>query len=192
MIRPATRTAKFDLMLTITEREGALDATLNYNADLFQAATIERMLGHFQTLLEGIVANPDQRISDIPLLTQAEKHQLLEEWNDTDREYPKEKCIHQLFEAQAEKTPDAIAVVFEEQQLTYQQLNKHANKLARYLRQQGIEPGDRVGICLDLSSIGWWVCWEYSKPAALICHSIPIIRPNVGNSCWRMRRRRSY
>ena len=94
-IRTSSSTAKFDLSLTVTDRQGDLRASLNYNTDLFDAATIARMLAHFQTLLEGIVANPDQRISELPLLTEAEKHQLLVEWNDTKTDYPKDKCIHQ-------------------------------------------------------------------------------------------------
>ena len=98
------------------------------------------MIGHFQTLLEGIVANPDQRISELPILTEAEKHQLLIEWNDTKKDYPQDKCIHQLFEEQVERTPDATAVVFEDQQLTYRELNGRANQLAHYLRKFGVGP----------------------------------------------------
>ena len=129
----------------MSERDGTLRVSLNYNTDLFDAATIERMVGHFQILLEGIVANPDQPISDLPLLTEAEKHQLLVEWNDTKTDYPKDKCIHQLFEEQVEKSPDAIAVVFEDQQVTYRELNIRANQLAHYLRQHGVGPEVLVG-----------------------------------------------
>ena len=125
--------AKFDLSVALREDVAGLSGSVEYRTDLFDAATIERMLGHFQTLLEGIVANPDQRISELPLLTEAEKHQLLVEWNDTKTDYPKDKCIHQLFEEQVEKTPNAIAVVFEDQRLTYRELNQRANQLAHYL-----------------------------------------------------------
>ena len=156
-IRTASNVAKFDLSLNISERQGDLRASLNYNTDLFDAATIERMLGHFQTLLEGIVNDPDQRISELPLLTEREKHQLLVEWNDTQTEYPKDECIHQLFEAQVEKTPDAIALVFEEQQLTYRELNARANQLAHHLHKLGVGPEVLVGICLD-RSIDMIVC----------------------------------
>jgi amino acid adenylation domain-containing protein len=109
------------------------------------------MLRHFRTLLEGIVANPEQRISELQLLTEAEKHQLLVEWNDTKRDYPSDKCIHQLFEARVEKTPSALAVVFEAQQLTYRELNNRANQLAHYLRKAGIGPNVLVGICMERS-----------------------------------------
>jgi amino acid adenylation domain-containing protein len=144
-------TAKFDLSLyTWEEREG-LGARLEYNTDLFDAATAGRMLGHFETLLEGIVSNPDQRISDLPILTQAERHQLLVEWNDTAREYPKDKCIHELFEAQAERSPHAVAVVFENQQLSYGELNIKANQLASYLRELGVGPQTLVGLCVERS-----------------------------------------
>src|SRR3990172_3676416 len=116
-------TAKFDLALFMEEGAGGLRGVLEYNTDLFDAATVTLMIGHFQTLLEGIVANPEQRISDLPLLTEAERKQLLVEWNDTKADYPKDKCIHELFEAQVERTPEAIAVVFEDKQLTYSELN---------------------------------------------------------------------
>src|SRR5207253_4193324 len=98
-----TELAKFDLTLSMHEESEALRAVLNYSIDLFDGATIDRMIRHFQTLLEGIVADPDQRISDLPILTEAERHQLLVEWNDTKTEYPRDKCIHQLFEEQVER-----------------------------------------------------------------------------------------
>ena len=150
-IRTDSQVAKFDLSLTLSEREGKLRASLNYNTDLFDASTIERLVGHFQTLLEGIIANPDQPISQLPLLTGREKHQLLVEWNDTKTDFPKDKCIHQLFEEQVEKTPDAIAVVFENQQLTYRELNQRANQLAHFLQKLGVGPEVLVGICLERS-----------------------------------------
>jgi amino acid adenylation domain-containing protein len=109
------------------------------------------MLGNFQTLLEGIVANPQQRLSDLPLLTAAEQHQLLVEWNNTTKEYPQDKCIHQLFEAQVEQAPNAVAVVFEGEQLTYRELNARANQLANYLQVLGVGPEVLVGICVERS-----------------------------------------
>ena len=146
-----TELAKYDLTVSMHEETEGLQAVFNYSADLFDGATITRMLGHFQTLLQGIVENPDQRISDLPILTQAERQQLLVEWNDTTTEYPRDKCIHQLFEEQVERTPDATAVVFEDQQLTYRELNKRANQLAHYLRKQGVGPEVLVGICIERS-----------------------------------------
>src|SRR5262245_51468383 len=119
----------FDMSLLILEQNDGTQLIFQYDADLFEHSTIVRMVGYFQTLLEGIVAHPDRRISDLPILTEAEKDQLLVEWNDTKRDYPKDTCIHELFEEQVEKTPDAIAVVFQDQQLTYRELNTRANRL---------------------------------------------------------------
>jgi surfactin family lipopeptide synthetase C len=117
----------------------------------FNATIITRMLGHLQTLLEGMVAHPHQSLSSLPLLTAAEIHQQLIEWNNTQTDYPKDKCIHQLFEEQVEKTPDAVAVVFEDQQLSYQELNQRANQLAHYLRKLNIKAEVPVAICLERS-----------------------------------------
>jgi amino acid adenylation domain-containing protein len=128
-----------------------LTLKITYDCHRFSAATITRMLGHLQVLLEGMVNNPQQRVSELPLLTQPERHQLLVEWNDTERDYPKDKCIHQLFEEQVEKTPDAVAVVFEEQQLTYRQLNARANQLAHHLKSLGVKPETLVGIWVERS-----------------------------------------
>jgi amino acid adenylation domain-containing protein len=146
-----SETAHFDLTLQILDTEQGLTAAFVYNTDLFEAATIARMLGNFQILLEGIVANPEQRLSDLPLLTEAERQQLLVEWNDTKTENPQDLCIHQLFEAQAERTPDAIAVVFEAEQLTYRELNRRANQLAHHLRALGVGPDVLVAICVERS-----------------------------------------
>ncbi|MDJ1168163.1 amino acid adenylation domain-containing protein [Roseofilum sp. BLCC_M154] len=143
--------AKFDLTLSMEEAEAGLIGYWEYNRDLFDAATIRRMMGHFQTLLEGILANPKAPVSELPLLTEPERHQLLVEWNDTKVEYPQDKCIHQLFEEQVEQNPDAVAVVFEEERLTYRELNCRANQLAHYLRSLGVEPEVLVGICVERS-----------------------------------------
>jgi amino acid adenylation domain-containing protein len=146
-------TAKFDLTLFMWETEPGLKALVEYNSDLFDAATITRMLSHFQTLLEGMAANPEQSIAKLPLLTDLEHHQLLVEWNDTQTDYPQDKCIHQLFEEQVERTPEAITVVFENQQLTYRELNRRANQLAHYLQKLGVKPEILVGICLERSPL---------------------------------------
>jgi amino acid adenylation domain-containing protein len=144
-------TAKFDLTLDMTETRSGLIGTFEYNSDLFQESTIKRMAGHLQTLLEGIVANPQQRLSQLPLLTPSEQQQLLQEWNDTEVVYPDNKCIHELFEQQVERTPDTIAVVYENQQLTYTELNTKANQLAHYLRSLEVKPEVKVGICTERS-----------------------------------------
>jgi non-ribosomal peptide synthetase component F len=141
--------AKFDLTLQMIETEEGLVGSLEYNTDLFEENTIHRMVGHLQTLLEGVVANPQQHLSELPLLSESERHQLLVEWNDTEVEYPQQLCIHQLFEAQVERTPDSIAVVFEDQQLTYRELNTKANQLAHYLQTLGVKPEVLVGICVE-------------------------------------------
>jgi amino acid adenylation domain-containing protein len=144
--------AYFDLTLEIGENEhGPMEVALVYNADLFEPGTIARMLGNLRVVLEAVVADPDQRISDVPFLTTAERRQLLEEWNCTKTASEQSLCIHQLFEAQAERTPDAIAVVFEHEQLTYGELNRRANQLARYLQALGVGPEVPVGLCLEPS-----------------------------------------
>ena len=144
-------TAKFDLTLAMENTGTGLVGVWEYNTDLFDSSTIERMASHFVTLLEGIVANPCEPISQLPLLTAVEQQQLLIEWNDTQVNYPHDLCIHQLFEEQVERKPDAVAVVFEEQQLTYHELNCRANQLAHYLRSHGVGADVLVGICVERS-----------------------------------------
>ncbi|QSJ14938.1 amino acid adenylation domain-containing protein [Nostoc sp. UHCC 0702] len=140
-----------DLVFDMMETSESLLGLLRYNSDLFDAATIKRMAGHFQTLLEAIVINSNQRIWSLPLLTEIERHQLLVEWNNTQLEYPQDKCIHQLFEEQVELTPNVVAVVFADQQLTYQELNARANQLAHYLQRLGVGKEKLVGICVERS-----------------------------------------
>ncbi|HEX6554198.1 MAG TPA: amino acid adenylation domain-containing protein, partial [Ktedonobacteraceae bacterium] len=143
--------AQYDVALVMTDTAQGLIGELQYNAKLFEAATIARMLGHFQTLMESIVADPEQRLAELPLLTAAERQQLLADWNATEAEYPKDQCVHQLFEAQVERTPDAVAVISEEQQLTYHDLNVQANQLAHHLRTLGVGPEVLVGLCVERS-----------------------------------------
>ena len=106
--------AKFDLMLTVNEATTGLLVTLAYSSDLFRASTVERMARHFETLLKAIVAIANQGVGQLALLAEAERHQILVQWNDTAADYPRDKCVHQLFEAQVDRTPEAVAVVFEE------------------------------------------------------------------------------
>ncbi len=143
-------TAKFDVSLTLQETEQGLSGYLEYNTDLFDADTIERMLGHFLTLLEAVVADPSRRIADLPLLTATEQ-QLVINWNATQAPYPQDRCLHELFETQVERTPDALALIFEQERLTYRQLNQRANQLAHYLRAIGVGPEVLVGICMERS-----------------------------------------
>ncbi|MBL1210748.1 condensation domain-containing protein [Geminocystis sp. GBBB08] len=122
-----------------------------YKTDLFEEFIIVKMLGHLQTLLEGMINNPEQKLGNLSILTLKEKQQILIEWNDTKTEYPKNKCIHHLFEEQVIKTPNNIAVVFEEQKLSYQELNEKANQLANYLQKWGVKPETLIGICVEKS-----------------------------------------
>ncbi|MBD2281009.1 non-ribosomal peptide synthetase, partial [Aphanizomenon flos-aquae] len=142
---------QFDLDLELAEGDSSIFGAFKYNTDLFDGSTIERMAVHFQNLLMGIVENPQQAVGEIPMLNTEERHQLLVEWNDTVRAYPREKCIHQLFESQVERTPNAVAVVWENQQLTYRELNQRANQLANYLKSLGVKPELLVGICIERS-----------------------------------------
>jgi amino acid adenylation domain-containing protein len=139
------------LTLELAETSQGLSGWFEYSADLFDAATIGRMVGHFQTLLEGIVANPAQRLSWLPLLPAEERHRLLVEWNDTEAELPRDGCLQALFAAQVEQTPDAVAMIYDDQYLTYRALNQEANRLAHYLAILGVGPGVLVGVCLPRS-----------------------------------------
>ncbi|HEY0606761.1 MAG TPA: amino acid adenylation domain-containing protein, partial [Herpetosiphonaceae bacterium] len=145
------QTAQFDLTLTMDETPTGLVGMLEYSVDLFAAPTIERMANHFQTLLEGITAQPERSYADLPLLSAHQRQQLLVDWNTTDTAYAHELCLHHLFEATAKRTPEAIAVVYEAQQLTYQELNARANQLAHELHERGVGPEVRVGLCVERS-----------------------------------------
>ena len=142
---------RFDLEVHLMEVSSGLEVYCTYSTDIFEPDTIDRMMKHFQVLLEAVVTHPEQKVLQLPIMTEPEQQQLLVAWNDTKTDYPRHQCIHQLFEAQVEKTPDAVAVVLEEQQLTYSQLNSKANQLAHYLQQLGVEPEVLVGVCYERS-----------------------------------------
>src|SRR5437588_5785146 len=146
-------TSKFDLTFDLLETPEAreLAGRIEYNTDLFDEATIERLARHYRRLLESIVAHPDQPISQLSLLSASEERQLVREWNQTVSDYPRASCIHQLFEAQVERSPEAVAVIFENQQLTYSELNRRANQLAGYLQQQGVGVETLVGVMVERS-----------------------------------------
>jgi amino acid adenylation domain-containing protein len=146
-----SETSKFDLTLSINETRQALAATLEYSTDLFEAATIERMARHFQMLLAGAVFDVNQRLSALPLVSDEERGQLVLDWNATRRPFPETMCLHQLFEAQAERAPDAIAAIQGEQRLSYGELNRRANQVAHMLRGLGVGPDVAVGICVERS-----------------------------------------
>ena len=144
-------TTQFDLSLSLTDTGENIIGGLEYATELFDRASIERIIGHYQTLLTGIVADEQQRIGQLPLLSQAEYQQLISGFNATAQAYPQDQLIHQLFERQAERTPEATAVVYEGQSLSYRQLNARANRLAHHLIRLGIQADDRVAICVERS-----------------------------------------
>ncbi|MCU1264985.1 MAG: Malonyl CoA-acyl carrier protein transacylase, partial [Acidobacteria bacterium] len=150
-VRVETEIAKFDLSLLISDTAQGLKGVLEYSTDLFERETIERLSGHFRILLEAMVAEPQRVITELPLLSAAERQQLLVEWNETKVEERLDSCIHQLFEEQVEKTPEATALVFANERLSYAELNGRANQLAHYLREQGVDREVLVGVMLERS-----------------------------------------
>jgi non-ribosomal peptide synthetase component F len=142
-------TAKHDLILVVKDCSAYLGLEIEYSTDLFVPDTIERLARQYQRLLEGIVQEPTQQIDLLPLLTDDERHQLLFEWNRTERSFPSNACIHHLFEQQVARQPDSIALAAEDGQLTYAELNARANQLAHYLLKQGAGPDKRIGICVE-------------------------------------------
>ncbi|MBV9791145.1 MAG: AMP-binding protein, partial [Chloroflexi bacterium] len=144
-------TAKFDITLLMSETSDGLTGTLEYNTDLFDATTMARLLGHFQSVLDGVVTDPDQPIARLPLLTPAEQQQQLVAWNATAHPYPAEQVFHIAFAAQAARTPQAVAVVADDQQLSYHDLDRRANQLAQHLRTLGVGPDTLVGLWVDRS-----------------------------------------
>jgi hypothetical protein len=137
-ISTEVRTAKFDLTLLLSDTANGLTGWFEYNADLFESATVERLRHHFEHLLASAAATPDTSIAALPLLAAQEQQQILLDWNNTSSPYPREKCIQELFEEQVRRSPNAIALVFNDQRFTYDTLNKRANQLAQRLRKQGV------------------------------------------------------
>jgi amino acid adenylation domain-containing protein len=184
-------TAKFDLALDLWEYPDAIFGHFEYSTDLFSEETVVRLERHFRRLLEGIAADPDQRISELPLLDADECQQILVEWNDTEVSYPRDRCLQQLFEAQVERTPDAVAVAFLHEELTYAELNRRANQLARCLRSRGVTPDLLVGICVERSlelAVGLlgvlkagaaYVPLNPSDPSERLQHMLEDARPRV-------------
>jgi amino acid adenylation domain-containing protein len=142
---------RFKVKLSCIRRDDVLIAEFHYDANLFQVEDISRLAGQFQTLLESVINQPEAAIDELEILSADEQHQLLIEFNNTQIEYPKHQCIHQLFEEWAAKTPEQIAVVFEDQQLTYAQLNTRANQLAHHLQALGVGGETIVALCVDRS-----------------------------------------
>ena len=143
--------SRFDMTLAMTETEEGYEVDIEYPTDLYRRERIERMTKHLENILESVVLDPCQHLSELPLLSETERRQLLTQWNDTGVEYPSNSCIHELFEAQARRTPNAVALVFEGHSLTYRELNEQANRVARYVREAGVESGELVGLLMPRS-----------------------------------------
>ncbi len=147
------RTALFDLMLMATEMGDTLLGSIEYSTDLFDEASIRRMACHFRTILESIVENPQQRVSELELLTPDEQRQLVVDWNETGLDYEDPAVLHEFFEAQVLRTPRATALVYNDERLSYEELNERANQLAHYLRGHGVGPETLVGVLLERSPL---------------------------------------
>jgi amino acid adenylation domain-containing protein len=145
-------TTQFDLSFDVMENDEGLIVIAEYSTDLFNKTTISSMLRQWQVLLEGVVANPDARLDELPLLTRAEREQLIVSWNETCKEFPAERSVQELFEAQVAARPDALAVVSDQEQLTFAELNRRANRLAHFLVSRGMGPESLVGVCLERSA----------------------------------------
>jgi non-ribosomal peptide synthetase component F len=150
LLESTTDTAKFDLTLFITEGPGSLSGALEYNSDLFEAATVQRMVDNFKVFLTEAISSSDRRLSEIPLLAPGERASLAA-WNSTDKDFSRNVCVHELVQRQAARSPHAVAVQSTESALTYDELNQRANRLARYLRAMGVGPGALAGVCMHRS-----------------------------------------
>ncbi|HEX2092176.1 MAG TPA: amino acid adenylation domain-containing protein, partial [Longimicrobiaceae bacterium] len=147
----ARETAKTDLGLSLSEVDGRIVGGLVYATSLFERATADRYLGYLRRVLEGMAAGPERRITALEMLPEEERRQVVETWNATEAPYPADRCIHELFEAQVERTPDAVALVFEDEALSYAELNRRANRLAHHLRDMGVGPDVRVALGVERS-----------------------------------------
>ena len=189
LVEVDTGTVKADLQLGLAQTAQGLTGLLGYSTELFDAPTIARLIGYYQRLLAGIVADPTSRIGDLPLLTTVERRQLLVEGNATEAPYPADHCAHELIAAQAARTPDALAVVLGDQQLTYSELDARANRLAHYLRARGVGPEVLVGISVErslamvvgvlgiLKAGGAYVPLDPAYPAARLAFLLADARP---------------
>jgi amino acid adenylation domain-containing protein len=143
--------SKLDLIVVADSRPDGIFGPITYNPDVFDGLTISRMIGHWQTLLSHAVDNPEQRIAELPILTEEERQRIVCDWNDTRVDYPKDLCLHEFIEAQVEKSPEAIALIFEDHKLSYRELNTWANSLAHHLRRMGVGPDELVGMYMQRS-----------------------------------------
>ncbi|HEY5705829.1 MAG TPA: amino acid adenylation domain-containing protein [Terrimicrobiaceae bacterium] len=184
-------TSRFDLLLEFNDQRERLAGLLEYSTDLFDTETIRRMAENYRTLLEGVVADPGQRVSDLQLLASVEQHKILVEWNDTAADYARDKCFDALFEAQVRRTPETVAVCFEDRALTYRELDKRADELAVNLRGMGVGPEILVGICMQrsidmlvallgiLKAGGAYVPLDPTYPKERLAHILEDARPQA-------------
>lgn len=180
---------KYDLNLAVRGGDDGLSGTVVYNADIYDAATIEQLMRCFAVLLAAVTADPDRCIDDIPLLSAAEEQQQLVAWNSTQASYPAEKTIHQLFAEQAERTPTKAAVVCGGEQLTYRELDERANRLAHHLRGRGVKAETLVAVCLNRSTEMIVALLGVLKAGARTCRWTRAIRGSGSGSWWRIRGR---
>ena len=162
-LEAARRMSKFDLSLVLHDENGTIAGGLEYAHSLFDAVTVERYLGYYRALLQGMIAAETRAVDELPMLGKRERDQILYQWNDGSEDYACNKCVHTLFEEQVERTPDAVALLYQDQQLTYSELNRQANRLAHYLRGLGVKPDTRVGVCLERSPemvVGFLAIWK--------------------------------
>jgi amino acid adenylation domain-containing protein len=183
--------AKFDLLLSLRESDGRVVGGATYATSLFEPATVERYLGYLRRVLEQMVDDDARAVDRLALLPMAERRRVVEEWNRTEAPYPRNACIHELFEAQVERTPDAVAVVFGEEALTYAELNRRANRVAHRLRELGVGPDARVAICVErglemvvgvlgvLKAGGAWVPLDPAYPAERLRYMLADSAPRV-------------
>src|SRR5262249_10208876 len=149
LVKQDSGSAKFDLMVSLVEGDDEISGVIEYRQELFEEETMERLAQHYEQLLQEMVADPEQPISQLRLLSEEEERQIVTEWNETTAEYPREACIHELFTEQAEQRPDAVAVIDAAGQLSYGELNRRANQLASRLQALGVGPEVVVGICVE-------------------------------------------
>jgi amino acid adenylation domain-containing protein len=146
-----SKAPEHDIHLKVHDGPGGLVGDIAFKTDVFQRATIARMLEHWKVLLEAISTYPEQQITRLPFLTDAERYQLLVSWNETKKTYPRNTCLHEMIEAQAARTPEAVAIVHDGQQMSYRLLNARANQLSQFLRKLGVGPDNLVGVCVERS-----------------------------------------
>ncbi len=186
-----TGSCKFDLALTLAEQADGLAGKLEYSTELFEEASMTRLLTHWETLMAAMIADPAQRVDHLALLTRTEREQLLQEWNEERDEGEVTSCaisVPQLLERQVERSPDALALVYKHEQLTYRELNTRANQLAHYLRQLGVGAEVMVGVCMERSPELIVSLLAILKAGGYMSRLTRTTRPRGWPLCWLIRR----